>query len=95
MGLDAKKAVFGVSRDKARLKQVSSATETSQKTEILLVATLDNNTFQKKGITKALVSLRGCAGWSVPCCSQTPKTGFLASRPLILVTNHVLHKVSI
>ena len=40
MGFDATKPVFGVS-DKGRLKPVSSATETSQKIEILLVESLD------------------------------------------------------
>ena len=39
LGIDAKKPVFGVS-EKARLKQVSSATETSQKIEISPVARL-------------------------------------------------------
>ena len=40
MGLDTTKPVFGVS-DKARIKPVSSATETSQKIEISPVASLD------------------------------------------------------
>ena len=40
MGLDATKPVLGA-LDKARLKPVSSATETSQKIETLLVANLD------------------------------------------------------
>ena len=44
MGLDATKPVFGVS-DKARLKPVSLATETSYIIEILLEASLDD-TFQ-------------------------------------------------
>ena len=51
MALDETKAVFGVSRDKARLKPVSSATETSQKIEISLVATL-NIILSKKAMTK-------------------------------------------
>ena len=35
-----------------------------------------------KQITKALISLRGCAGWSAPLMLATPpKTGFVATRP--------------
>ena len=64
MGLAARKRVFGVS-DKARLKPVSSATETSQKIEILREASLDM-ILSSKRITKALIRLRACAGWSVP-----------------------------
>ena len=30
----------------------------------------------KKRITKALIRLRICAGWSVPFCSQTPEDRF-------------------
>ena len=40
LGLVARKPVFGVS-EKARLKPACSATETSQKIEISLVASLD------------------------------------------------------
>ena len=64
MGLVATKPVSGVS-DKARLKPVSSATETSYKTEISLVTSL-NMVLSKTRITKALIRLRGCAGWSAP-----------------------------
>ena len=53
-----RKPVFGVS-DKARLKPVSSATETSKKIKISPVLTLDM-ILSKKGITKLLISLRGC-----------------------------------
>ena len=78
MGLDLRKCVFGVS-DKARLKPVSSSTETSYNSEILLVASLHvDMILYNKRITKAFSSdvqadLR-------LCCSQTPKTGFLALR---------------
>ena len=35
-----------------------------------------------KRLTKALISLRGCAGWSVPLLfGKPPKTGFHTSRP--------------
>ena len=64
MGLDATKPVFGVF-EKARLKPDSSATQTTLKFEISLVASLDMK-LSKKGITKVLIRLRGCAGWSVP-----------------------------
>ena len=64
LGLDATKPVFGVS-EKAKLKPVSSATETSWKIEISLVASLDMILFNKR-TTKALIRLRECAGWSAP-----------------------------
>ena len=51
MGRDARKPVFRVS-DKARLKAVSSATETSQETEIWLVASLDMILFKKANNNK-------------------------------------------
>ena len=66
MGPDATKPVFGVSGE-VRLEPVSSATETSQKTENLLVARLYiYMILSNKRITEALTSLRGCAGWSAP-----------------------------
>ena len=51
--------------------------ETSQKSEISPVASLDV-ILSKKRITKVLTSLPGYAGWSAPalCCSQTPKARF-------------------
>ena len=64
MGLDARKPVFGVS-EKAILKPGPSATGTSLKIEILFVSSLDL-ILSKKRITKALISLRECAGWSAP-----------------------------
>ena len=64
MGLVVTKSVFGVS-GKARLKPVSSATETSQKIENTFVASLDMILF-KLGIKNALISLWHCAGWSAP-----------------------------
>ena len=74
MGLDTTKPVFGVS-DKARLKPLSSATEIRLKIEISPVVRLDMILY-KKGITKAMISLR-------LCCSQTPKTGYRTSRPIL------------
>ena len=74
MDLVARKHVFGVSV-KACFKPVSSATETSYKTEISLEASLDM-TLSKKRITKALISLRGCAGWSAPVLFVNPEDRF-------------------
>ena len=71
MSLVARKPVFGVS-DKARLKPVSSATETSWKNEISLVASLDIE-LHKTRITKVLIRLRGCAGWSAPVLFANPR----------------------
>ena len=68
MGLVATKHVFGVS-DIARIKQGSSATETSLKIENLFVhvASLDM-LLSNNQITNVLIMirLRVCAGWSVP-----------------------------
>ena len=81
MGLDATKPVFGVS-DKASFKPVSSATETSKKIEISLVASLHRVLSQKR-ITKMLIRL-------VCACvvSKLPKTGFLTSRPMYFNAFH-------
>ena len=56
-----KNPVCGVS-DKAGFKPVYSPTETSSKLEISLVARIDM-ILSKKRIRKALIGLRGCAGW--------------------------------
>ena len=71
MGLVARKPVFGVS-NKASFKPFSSATETSQKIEISPVASLHMIRFKKR-ITKALIRLRGCAGWSAPVLFANPR----------------------
>ena len=78
MGCDVTKPVFGVS-DKARLKPISSATETSLKIKFSLVACLDV-ILSKMGITKALISLRGCAGWSVPLLFPNHRRQFFLRR---------------
>ena len=70
----ARKPVFWVS-DKVRLKPVSSATETSEKIENLLVACLDM-ILSNKRITKALIRLRRCAGWSAPLLLANTKDRF-------------------
>ena len=80
MGFVARKPVFGVS-DKVRLKSVSLGTETSQKIEILLVASLDM-ILSNERITKALIRLRGCAGWSAPLLFIKPRSlGFSCRGP--------------
>ena len=80
MGLGATKPVFGVS-DKARLKPVSSATQTSLKIEIPHVASVDMILLQIGNNTGADQSARMrrlvCA---FDVCKRL-KTGFLASRP--------------
>ena len=81
MCLVTRKPVFVVF-DKVSLKPFSPATETSYKIEISPVASL-HIILSKNRITKALIRLRGCAGWSVPVLfRKPPKTGFLASRPI-------------
>ena len=74
MTFDATKPVFGVS-DKARLKSVSSATETSKKNQISPVASIDK-ILSKKGITMAMTSLRRCEGWSTPLLFAHPEDRF-------------------
>ena len=71
MGLAARKPVFGVS-DKVRFKPIPSATEISKKIEISRVASLDI-ILSNKRITKALIRLRGCAGWSAPLLFAYPR----------------------
>ena len=70
MTLVARKPVFGVS-DKARLKTVSSATETSWNIEIMLIACLDIKLSNNR-ITKGLIRLRGCVGWYAPLLFAKP-----------------------
>ena len=82
MGLVATKPVFGIS-DKGRLKPVSSATDI----EILLEASLDM-ILSSMRLTNALISLRGCAGWSVPLLCATPRTGFVTTKLMRLLSNY-------
>ena len=86
MGLVATKSDFRVSV-KAWLKPFSSASETSLNIEVSLEASLDI-ILSSKRITKALISLRGCAGWSAPLLFATPqKTHFVATRPISFLCN--------
>ena len=72
--LFARKPVFRVSV-KARFKPVSLATETILKIGFSPGASLHMK-FSKKRITKALIRLRGCAGWSAPVLFATPEDRF-------------------
>ena len=71
MGLVARKPVFRVS-NKVSFKQVSSATETSLKIEISLLASLDMILLDKR-ITKVLISMHECAGWSASVLFANPQ----------------------
>ena len=51
--------------DQLRFKPACAATETSQNLEILDLETRDI-ILSKEQTTKALIRLRGCAGWSAP-----------------------------
>ena len=76
--LVATKPVFGVS-DKMRFKPACSATETSLKIEISLVASLDM-VLSKQRSTKALIRLRGWAGWSAPMLFANPRRQVFSHR---------------
>ena len=78
MGFEVRKPVFGVS-EKARLKPNFSDTETSWKIEISLVEILDMILLDKQ-ITKALISLHTCAGWSAPVLFANPRRQVLSCR---------------
>ena len=78
LGRVVTKPVFGVP-DKARLNPVSSATETSWKIEMSPVASL-HMILSIKRITKALIRLRGCAGWSAPVMFANPRRQVFSRR---------------
>ena len=87
MGLVTKPVVW-VS-DKARLKPFSSATETSWNIEIMLVASLDM-ILSNKPITKALISLWVCTGWSAPLLfTNHQRQVFLCLGPYVLAHIYV------
>ena len=77
MGRDATKPVFGVS-DKVKFKSACSATETSWKIEILLIAILDNDTFQEANDQGADQTAQVAQAGLHLCCSQTPHDGFFS-----------------
>ena len=64
LGCVATTPVFRVN-DEGSFKAVSSATETSYKIEISHIGSL-HTVLSKKRITKAMIRLWGCAGWSGP-----------------------------
>ena len=74
MGLDVTKPVFGIV-DKVRLKPVFAATETSKKIEFSLEVSNDI-ILSNQRITKVLIRLRGCAGWSAPLLFANPEDRF-------------------
>ena len=84
MCLDARKTVLGVS-EKTSFNQVSSATPTSFKIEILPVAS-SHMILSEKRITKVLIRLCGCAGWSAPVLFTNPQRQvFSRQGPYVLV----------
>ena len=81
IGLVATKPVIRVF-DKVRFKPACSATGTSKKIESWLVVGLDI-ILPNMRITKVLIRLLGCPGWSAPfVVHKPPKTGILGSRPI-------------
>ena len=74
LGLVPRKPVFGVS-DKARLKLVTSGTETGKKIEISIVASFDM-ILSKMPITKALISLHGWQAGHCPLLFTNPEDRF-------------------
>ena len=70
-----RKPVFWIC-DVVRLKPACSATRTGQCLEILNIASIDIIRPKQRTI-KALIRLRGCAGWSAPLLFAYGKTGFL------------------
>ena len=69
-----RKPVFQVC-DQLRLKPACSAAETSQGFEILAIAS-KGIILSKQQTTKALIRLRGCAGWSAPLLFAYVKNRF-------------------
>ena len=76
LGFDAAKPVFGVA-DKAGLKPVSSATETSKKIKILLVRYDPFQNLNNKGADQSALMRRLVCAFVV---HKPPKTNFLTSR---------------
>ena len=81
MGLVARNPVFGVS-NKAILKPVSSAIETSWKIEIFACSKIISGTFQKANNKSADQTARMRRLVCAFVVRKPPKTGFLATRPI-------------
>ena len=79
MGHNTRKSVFGI-LDNGISKPVCLATETSLKTDISPVASLDI-VLSKKIVNKGADQTAYVHALRL-CCSQTRKTGFLMSRPI-------------
>ena len=71
LGLIARKPVFGVPSKRVS-NQSPQLQRLAKKIEILPVARL-NMVLSKKRITKVLIRLRGCAGWSAPVLFANPE----------------------
>ena len=74
MSLVTKNPVFGVS-NQVRLKSACSASETSHRLKILDIETRGIIISQQR-ITKTLIRLCGCAGWSAPLLFAYGKNRF-------------------
>ena len=72
-----KKTCLGDFRQSETQKSVSSATETSYKIEITFETSL-YMVLSKQRIIKALISLRGCAGWSAALLLANPRRQVLS-----------------
>ena len=74
MSFVTRKPVFGIS-DQVRLKPACSVTEVSQRLEISYTETR-GIILSRQRITKALIRLRGCAGWSASLLFAYAKSRF-------------------
>ena len=79
LGLVKTKPVF----NKVRFKPPCLATETSWKIGSLLVVSLDM-VLSNKGITKALIRLCACAGWSAPFLLANTEDRYLCGGPFMI-----------
>ena len=74
MGLDVRKPVIGVS-NQVITYPACSATETTEKMEILLASHFDM-ILSKRQMTKALIRVCRCTCWSAPLLLQTTRQVF-------------------
>ena len=78
MGLTATKSVFGVP-DKVRFKLPAQLQRLARKMIFFSVASLAM-VLSKTQIAKALIRLRGCAGWSAPVLLANPRRQVFSGR---------------
>ena len=83
MSLVTRNPVFGVC-DQGRLKPACAATEARQRFEISDIETR-GIILSRQWTTKALIRLRGCAGWSAPLLFAYGITGFSWSSSYVFV----------